>query len=71
VVNILHKRLRLCAYKVQRVHALDPDAHPRRAAPATEMLQRIDEDNDCLMRVSFSDEATFLRHITIATNYLT
>jgi hypothetical protein len=44
---------------VQRVQALEPDDHPRRAAFATEMVQRIDEDNDCLSHVCFSDEATF------------
>jgi hypothetical protein len=57
--NILHKRLRLCAYKVQLVQALEPDDHLRRAAFATEMLQRIDEGNDYLTQVSSSDEATF------------
>jgi hypothetical protein len=46
VVNISHKRLRLCAYKVQLIQALEPDDHPRRAASATEMLQRVDEHND-------------------------
>jgi hypothetical protein len=59
VVKIVHKRLRLCAYKVQLVQALEPDDHPRRAAFVTEMLERIDEDNDYLTRVCFSDKATF------------
>jgi hypothetical protein len=59
VVTILQKRLRLCAHKVQLVQALEPDDHPRRAAFATEILQRIDEDNDYLTRVCFSDEPKF------------
>jgi hypothetical protein len=58
VVNILYKRLRLFAYKEQLVEALEPDDNPRHAAFATEMLQRMDEDNDYLRRVCFSDEAT-------------
>jgi hypothetical protein len=58
-VNILHKRLRLCAYKIQLVQALGPDDHPRRAAFATEMLQRTDKDNDYVTRVCFSDKAIF------------
>ncbi|PNF29502.1 hypothetical protein B7P43_G04571 [Cryptotermes secundus] len=41
------------------VQALEPGDHLRRAAFATEMLQRIDEDNDYLMPVCFSDGATF------------
>jgi hypothetical protein len=52
-VNILSKRLRLCAYKVQLVQALGPDDHLRRAAFATEMLQRIDEGNDYLTHEFF------------------
>jgi hypothetical protein len=59
VVNILQKRLRLCAYKVQLAQALEPDDHLRRTASATEMLQRFDEDNDYFTRVCFHDEATF------------
>ena len=59
VVKILHKRLKLYAYKVQTVQSLQPDDCPRRASFATEILRRIDEDNDYLKRVYFSDEATF------------
>lgn len=58
-IKILHRQLCLCTYKVQGVQALQPDNHPRRAAFAMEMLQRIDEDDDYLMCVCFSDEATF------------
>ena len=58
VHKVLHKRLRLHAYKLQIVQALKPDDHHRRAAFAEEILQRID-DNDYLNSVVFSDEATF------------
>ena len=59
VVKILHKGLKLCAYKVQVVQSLQPDDGPRRASFVTEILRRIDEDNNYLKRVGFSDEATF------------
>ena len=42
VVKILHKRLKLYAYKVQIVQTLQPDEGPRRASVATEILRRID-----------------------------
>ena len=45
VHKVLHKRLRLHAYKLQIVQALKPDDRPRRAAFAEEILQRIDDDN--------------------------
>lgn len=59
VHKVLHKQLRLYAYKVQLVHALQPDDAPRRAEFAADMLQRIDDDDRFLKRVLFSDEATF------------
>ena len=59
VYKVLHKRLWLHAYKLQIAQALKPDDHPRRAAFAEEILQRIDDDNDYLNSVVFSDEATF------------
>ena len=59
VHKVLHKRLRLHAYKLQIVQALKPDDRPRRAAFPEEMLQRIEDDNDYLNSVVFSDEATF------------
>jgi len=58
-VKILHKRLKLYAYKVQIVQSLQPDNGPRRASFATETLRRTDADNDYLKRVCFSDEAPF------------
>jgi len=65
-VKILQKRLKLFAYKVQIVNSLRPDDGSRRASFATEILRRIDEDNDYLKRVCFSDEATF--HISGVVN---
>ena len=59
VVKILHKRPKLYAYKVQIVKSLQLDDGPRRASLVTEILRRIDEDNDYFKRVCFSDEATF------------
>ena len=59
VVKILHKRLKLYACKVQIVQSLQPDYGPRRASFVTEIMRRIDEDNDYLKRVCFSDEANF------------
>ena len=59
VYKVLHKRLRLHAYKLQIVQALKPGDYPRRAAFAEEILQRIDDENDYLNSVVFSDEATF------------
>ena len=59
VYKVLHKQFRLHAYKLQMVQALKPDDNPRRAAFAEEILPRIDDDNDYLNKVFFSDEATF------------
>ena len=58
--KVLRKRLRLHAYKLQIVQALKPDDHPRRAAFAEEILQRIDDDSDYLNNVVFSAEAAFM-----------
>ena len=57
--KFLHKRLRLHAYKLQIVQALKQDDYPRRTAFTEKVLQRIDDDNDYLNSVVFSDEATF------------
>ncbi|GBN21663.1 hypothetical protein AVEN_87055-1, partial [Araneus ventricosus] len=46
LVRILHKRLRLQAYKVQIVQDLQPNDCPRRAEFAIEILNRIDVEND-------------------------
>ena len=59
VHKVLHKRLRLHAYKLQIVQALKPDDRPCRAAFAEEILQRNNDDNGYLNSVCFSYEATF------------
>ena len=51
--KVLHKRLPLHAYKVQLVSELKPHDRPQREAFATEILSRIDEDNDYLKHVVF------------------
>ena len=59
VHKVLHKNLRLYAYKVQMLQALQPNNMSRRKEFAVNMLQRISEDEAFLKRVYFSDEATF------------
>ena len=59
VHKVLHKNLRLFAYKVQMLQRLQPNDMPRRKKFAVNMLQRISEDEVFLKRVCFSDEATF------------
>ena len=59
VHKVLHKNLRLFAYKVQMLQTLQPNNMPRRKEFAVNMLQRISEDEAFLKRVCFSDEATF------------
>ena len=57
--EVLHKNLRLYAYKVQMLQALQPNDMTRRKEFAKNMLQRISEDEAFVKRVCFSDEATF------------
>ena len=59
VHKVLNKNLRLYAYKVQILQALQPNDMPRQKEFAVNMLQRISEDEAFLKRVCFSDEATF------------
>ena len=59
VHKVLHKNLRLYAYKVQLLQALEPNDKPRRKEFAVNMLERTSEDETFLTRVCFSDEATF------------
>ena len=59
VHKVLDKQLWLHAYKLQIVQALKPEDNPRQAAFAEEMLQRIDDDNEYLNSVVFSNKATF------------
>ena len=42
--DVLHKRLRLAAYKVHILHALQPDEYAKRYGFAVDMLHRLDAD---------------------------
>ena len=57
--KVLHRNLRLYAYKVQLLQALRPEDMPRRKEFAVTMLDRLDSDPGFLKRVCFSDESTF------------
>ena len=53
--KVLHKNLRLYAYKVQMLQALQPNNMPGQKEFAVNMLQQISEDEAFLKRVCFSD----------------
>ena len=59
VHNIVHKCLRLRAYKLQLLHHIKPDDHRKRTDFAVEMLSHIEENDSYLDLVLFSDESTF------------
>ena len=59
VHKVLHNNLRLYAYKVQMLQALQPNDMPRRKELAVNILQRISEDEAFLKQVCFSDEENF------------
>ena len=59
VQKILHKHLRLHAYKLQLLHHIKPADHRKRTDFAVEMLSRIEENESYLDLVLFSDESTF------------
>lgn len=66
VQNILHKRLKLHAYKIQLKHEIKPADKPKRVDFAVQMLSKIDDDENYLDNILFSDEATF--HISGCVN---
>jgi hypothetical protein len=57
--RVLHKRLRLYAYKVQIVQEIKPADKPQRQNFAIYILERIKQNQDFLSLVMFSNEATF------------
>lgn len=59
VHKVLHRRLKLHAYKLQILHAIQPNDRPRRAQFASDLLKCIEEDGDYMSHVCFTDEATF------------
>jgi hypothetical protein len=59
VHNIVHKHLRLRAYKLQHLHHIKPDDQRKRIDFAVEMLSCIEENDNYLDFMLFSDESTF------------
>ncbi|GBM24409.1 hypothetical protein AVEN_167636-1 [Araneus ventricosus] len=59
VHDVVHKKLRLYAYKLQLLHDLKLDDKPRHRTLVEEMLQKSEGDENYLQRVMFSDETTF------------
>jgi hypothetical protein len=59
VHSIVHKHLRLHAYKLQLLHHIKPDDHHKRTDFAVEMLSCVEENDSYLDLVLFSDESTF------------
>ncbi|GFV84692.1 DUF4817 domain-containing protein [Trichonephila clavipes] len=57
--DVLHKQLRLTAYKVQILHAIKPNDYAKRYGFAVDMLHRLDADEHFLNRTLFSDESPF------------
>ncbi|XP_036366705.1 uncharacterized protein LOC118766939 [Octopus sinensis] len=66
IQNVLHKRPRLHAYKIQMRHKIKETDKPKHTEFAVMMLREIDDDNRYLNRILFSDEATF--HINGCVN---
>lgn len=66
VHKVLRKKLRLYAYKVQLVQALEPNDRPKRMQFATDMLRRIENGDGFLRRILFCDEACF--HVSGTVN---
>jgi ferredoxin-like protein FixX len=59
IQNVIHKRLRLYAYKIQLKHDIKPDEVPKHYDFASLMLNKIDEDETFVRQICFTDEATF------------
>jgi hypothetical protein len=59
VNDVVHKRLRLRAYKLQLRQHIKPADRDCRKKFCEEMLQKIDSDETFLDSVCFSDEVTF------------
>ncbi|GBM38535.1 hypothetical protein AVEN_110205-1 [Araneus ventricosus] len=66
IQNVLHKRLRLHAYKIQLMNEIKPEDKLKRVEFATFMMLKIDDDESFLNRILFTDEATF--HISGCVN---
>ena len=66
VYKVLHRRLRLYAYKVQIVQEIKPEDAPKREAFANAMFDRIAKYETFLSRVLFTDEVSF--HVSRKVN---
>ena len=60
VQKVLHKRLRLYAYKVQMLQRLQPNDKPKRKEFADNMLQRISEDEEFLKQICLVTRQRFM-----------
>jgi hypothetical protein len=59
IQNVLHKHLRLHAYKIQLRHEIKVTDCPKRVIFANFLLSEIDDNEGDLQKVMFVDEATF------------
>jgi hypothetical protein len=59
IQNVLHNRLRLHAYKIQRRHEIKVTDCPKRVEFANFMFSEIDDKEGYLQLIMFADEATF------------
>lgn len=59
VYDVVRKRLKLHAYKIQLVHEIKPNDKGLRLDFAVDILNRIDDSEDFLNNVIFTDESTF------------
>ena len=56
--DVLHKHLKFHPYKLQILQEITQEGKVARKEFAMTMLDRVDQDNDFLARIMFSDEAT-------------
>ncbi|KAJ4451882.1 hypothetical protein ANN_03360 [Periplaneta americana] len=64
--RIVHKRLKMYAYKVQLMQHLEPDDKPKRVEFTNTMLDRLGADPDFMSKIFFSNEAMF--HVSDKVN---
>jgi hypothetical protein len=59
VHKVLHKKLKLHAYKILLLHEIKAADKPKRKKSAERMLETIDNDPNFMCNITFTDEATF------------
>lgn len=62
ISKVLRKRLHFHPYKLQFVQKLKPEDHPRRQQFCLDLQQLLENDDNLLSKIIFSDEATFHLH---------